>query len=75
LIHDKYLGVLAIGINPNPTVVTSSNLTRDVTIAVFVSIWVMVILGAVFNALMITQPIKELLVGVKTLLLGISSSD
>ena len=71
LIHnDKYLGVLAIGINPNPTVVTSSNLTRDVTIAVFVSIWVMVILGAVFNALMITQPIKELLMGVKNIAAG-----
>ena len=48
-------GVLAIGTNPNPTVVTSSHLTRDVTIAVFVSIWVMVILGAVFNALTITE--------------------
>jgi energy-coupling factor transporter transmembrane protein EcfT len=44
-------------------VVASSNLTRDVTIAVFISIWVMVILGAVFNALMITKPIKELLTG------------
>ena len=66
----KYQGVLAIGINPNPTVVTSSNLTRDVTIAVFVSIWVMVILGAVFNALTITQPIKELLVGVKNIAAG-----
>ena len=71
LIHDsKYLGVLAIGINPNPTVVTSSDLTRDVTIAVFISIWVMVILGAVSNALMITQPIKELLVGVKNIAAG-----
>jgi two-component system sensor histidine kinase NblS len=69
--HDgKYLGVLAIGINPNPTVVASSNLTRDVTIAVFISIWVMVILGAVFNALNITQPIKELLVGVKNIAAG-----
>jgi two-component system, OmpR family, sensor histidine kinase NblS len=57
-----YLGVLAIGINPNATVVASSNLTRDVTIAVFISIWSMVILGAVFNALTITKPIKELLV-------------
>ncbi len=66
----KYLGVLAIGTNPNPTVVTSSNLTRDVTIAVFVSIWVMVILGAVFNALTITKPIKELLVGVKNIAKG-----
>ncbi|MEO0407940.1 MAG: ATP-binding protein [Cyanobacteria bacterium P01_A01_bin.135] len=63
----EYLGVLALGINPNPTVVASSHLTRDVTIAVFVSIWVMVILGAVFNALTITRPIKELLVGVKNI--------
>ena len=67
---DKHLGVLAIGINPNPTVITSSNLTRDVTIAVFVSIWVMVILGAVFNALIITKPIKELLLGVKNIAAG-----
>lgn len=71
LIHDnRYLGVLAIGINPNPTVVTSSHLTRDVTIAVFISIWVMVILGAVFNALTITRPIKELVVGVKNIAAG-----
>lgn len=71
LVHDgKHLGTMAIGINPNPTVVTSSHLTRDVTIAVFVSIWVMVILGAVFNALTITQPIKELVVGVKNIAAG-----
>lgn len=71
LIHDHHpLGTLAVGINPNPTVVTSSNLTRDVTIAVFVSIWAMVILGAVFNALTITKPIKELLIGVKSIANG-----
>ncbi|MGK7951247.1 MAG: two-component system sensor histidine kinase NblS [Xenococcaceae cyanobacterium] len=63
----KYLGVLAVGINPNPTVIVSSNLTRDVTLAVFISIWAMVILGNVFNALMITRPIKELVVGVKNI--------
>ncbi|WP_330203545.1 two-component system sensor histidine kinase NblS [Cyanobacterium sp. Dongsha4] len=67
---NEYLGVLAIGINPNPTVVASSNLTRDVTIAVFISIWAMVILGGVFNALTITQPIKELLMGVKNIAAG-----
>ena len=50
--------------------VNSSNLTRDVTIAVFVAIWAMVILGAVFNALTITRPIKELLVGVKNIAAG-----
>ncbi len=67
---NTYLGVLAIGINPNPTVVASSNLTRDVTIAVFISIWAMVILGGVFNALTITQPIKELLTGVQNIAAG-----
>ncbi|MGB3512798.1 MAG: ATP-binding protein [Microcoleaceae cyanobacterium] len=66
----KYLGVLAVGINPNPTVVVTSNLTRDVTLAVFVSIWAMVILGAVFNALIITKPIKELSEGVKNIAQG-----
>jgi two-component system, OmpR family, sensor histidine kinase NblS len=66
----KFIGTLAIGINPNPTVVASTGLTRDVTIAVFVSIWVMVILGAVFNALQITKPIKELLSGVKNIASG-----
>jgi len=66
----KYLGVLAIGINPNPTTLTSSILTREITIAVFVSIWAMMILGAVFNALNITKPIKELLVGVKNIAAG-----
>ncbi|MGK7923111.1 MAG: ATP-binding protein [Trichodesmium sp.] len=71
LIHEnKYLGVLAIGINPNPTVVVSSNLTRDVTLAVFVSIWAMVILGAVFNALIITKPIKKLSEGVRNIAQG-----
>ncbi|NES81182.1 MAG: cell wall metabolism sensor histidine kinase WalK, partial [Moorea sp. SIO2B7] len=66
----KYLGVLAIGINPNPTIVNSSHLTKDVTTAVFVSIWAMLILGAVFNALTITQPIKELVLGVKNIAKG-----
>lgn len=68
--NESYLGVLAIGIDPNPTVVASSNLTRDVTIAVFISIWAMVLLGVVFNALTITKPIKELLAGVQSIAAG-----
>ncbi|MBE9028495.1 PAS domain-containing protein [filamentous cyanobacterium LEGE 11480] len=66
----NYLGVLAIGTNPNPATISSSNLTRDVTTAVFVSIWVMVILGAVFNALTVTKPIKELVNGVENIAQG-----
>lgn len=68
--NGKDLGILAVGINPNQTAVISTNFTRDVTIAVFISIWVMVILGGVINALTITKPIKELLVGVKQIAAG-----
>jgi two-component system, OmpR family, sensor histidine kinase NblS len=68
--NKKYLGVLAIGINPNQTAVISTNFTRDVTIAVFITIWVMVILAGVITALTITKPIKELLVGVKQIATG-----
>ncbi len=68
--NGKYLGVLAVGINSNPAAVISTNFTRDVTIAVFITIWVMVILAGVVNALTITKPIKELLVGVKQIAAG-----
>jgi two-component system sensor histidine kinase NblS len=66
----RFLGVLALGINPNETLLASSALTREVTVAVFISIWVLVILGAVFNALTVTRPVKELLRGVRQVALG-----
>ncbi len=66
----KDLGILAIGINPNPAAVVSSSLTLDVTTAVFVSIWMMVILGAASNVVTITRPIKELVTGVQSIASG-----
>jgi two-component system sensor histidine kinase NblS len=63
----RFLGVVALGINPNETLLASAALTREVTVAVFISIWVLVILGSVFNALTITQPVKELLRGVRSI--------
>jgi len=69
--HDgKSLGLIAIGINPNPTAVASSSLTLDVTTAVFVSIWAMVILGAASNAVTITRPLRELVAGVQNIASG-----
>ena len=65
--NKRYLGVLALGVNPNETALASAALTREVTVAVFISIWVLVILGAVFNALTITRPVKELLRGVRSI--------
>ncbi len=67
---DRYLGVLALGINPNEAALACAALSREVTVAVFISIWVLVILGAVFNALTITQPVKELLRGVRSIATG-----
>jgi two-component system sensor histidine kinase NblS len=57
-------------VNPNETALASAALTREVTVAVFISIWVLVILGAVFNALTITRPVKELLRGVRSVASG-----
>jgi two-component system sensor histidine kinase NblS len=68
--NDNYLGVVALGVNPNEAVLASAALTRNVTVSVFVSIWALVILGAVFNALTITRPVKELLRGVRSVAEG-----
>jgi two-component system sensor histidine kinase NblS len=70
IVNKKYLGLLAVGINPNQTAVISTNFTRDVTLAVFFTNLVLVILSGVINALTITKPIKELLVGVKQIAAG-----
>ena len=64
------LGVVALGLNPNEVVLNTTALTRKVTITVFIAIWVLVILGAVFNALTITHPIRALLHGVRKITAG-----
>ncbi|MGB1417138.1 MAG: ATP-binding protein [Synechococcus sp.] len=68
--NGQYYGVLGLGVNPNETALASAALTREVTVAVFISIWILVILGAVFNALTITRPVKELLRGVRSVASG-----
>ncbi len=66
----EYLGTLALGVTPNKKALASAALTREVTVAVFISIWVLVILGAVFNALTITRPVRELVRGVREISQG-----
>ncbi len=66
----NYLGVLALGVTPNKKALASAALTKEVTVAVFISIWVLVLLGAVFNALTITRPVKELVRGVREIATG-----
>ncbi len=66
----EYLGALALGVTPNKKALASAALTREITVAVFISIWVLVIIGAVFNALTITRPIRELVNGVREIAKG-----
>jgi len=60
--NGKYLGVLAMELIILQQLLRPHPRCDDCS---FISIWVMVILGAVFNALTITKPIKELLDGVR----------
>ncbi len=66
----EYLGTLALGVTPNKKALASAALTREITVAVFISIWVLVIIGAVFNALTITRPLRELVNGVREIAKG-----
>lgn len=68
--NEQRVGAVLVGINPEASLVGRSELTRDVTSAVFVSIWIVMILGAIFNAITITQPLKELVQGVQRVAQG-----
>ena len=70
----EYIGTLALGVTPNKKALASAALTREITVAVFISIWLLVIIGAVFNALTITRPVKELVSGVREIAKGNFSS-
>lgn len=45
------IGFLILGLNPNPTIVNSSRLTIHLSVTIFFSIWLIVVVGAVFNTL------------------------
>nr|WCH57060.1 drug sensory protein A [Hypnea musciformis] len=68
--NGKNFGSLDLGINLNPILVSSSRLIRSVSMAIFVSIWLMVIIGIVFHMLTLTEPIKQLLLGIKNISSG-----
>nr|QCI07103.1 Drug sensory protein A [Hypnea pannosa] len=68
--NGKNFGSLDLGINLNPILVSSSKLIRGVSMAIFVSIWLMVIIGIAFNMLTLTEPIRQLLLGIKNISSG-----
>ena len=59
--NGQALGSVNIGINSNIIFASSSKLIRDMSIAVFVSIWLMFLIGAAFNSFILKEPINDLL--------------
>nr|YP_009546361.1 hypothetical protein [Gelidium gabrielsonii]AYO27709.1 hypothetical protein [Gelidium gabrielsonii] len=68
--NGQKLGFLNIGINSNSSISSSFKLIRYVSLAIFISIWFMVIIGATFNALTMIEPINEILLGIKNITSG-----
>ena len=72
LIKDNYgLGFIQLGFSFSKTILSISKVIQGAVIIVFVCVWLMFILGATFNFLIIADPIKKLLTGFK----GISSGN
>nr|UNJ16346.1 two component sensor kinase [Boldiaceae sp.] len=69
-IDDNLIGFLIIGLNPNPTIIDSSQMATNISLSIFISIWIIIMSGVIFNTLSITEPINELLVGVKNIAMG-----
>nr|QCI06104.1 Drug sensory protein A [Dicranema revolutum] len=68
--NGKHLGSIDLGVNLNRTFDSYTKLIRDVSIATLVSIWLMVMIGFVFNILSINKPIEQLLLGMKNIASG-----
>nr|YP_009488609.1 sensor-like histidine kinase ycf26 [Grateloupia filicina]AWD77264.1 sensor-like histidine kinase ycf26 [Grateloupia filicina] len=68
--NGKNLGSLDLGINSNPALSSSSKLINDISMAIFVSIWFMVLIGAILNTFIINKPTRELLLGIKSIASG-----
>lgn len=71
LINSGYsLGILRLGLNANASIVSISDVIQQLSIAIFVSVWLMFILGAAFNLFVFIEPIENLLIGVKNIAAG-----
>lgn len=68
--ENEKLGFLQLGLNFNNGVVYVTKLVQNLSILVFVSVWLMFILGAAFNFFVIIDPTKELLIGMQNVASG-----
>nr|YP_010195475.1 drug sensory protein A [Gracilaria baiana]UAD82872.1 drug sensory protein A [Gracilaria baiana] len=63
------VGSLDLGIDLN-TKLSPSRLIRDLSVFVFVLVWLMLFIGVAFNALVMVVPQKQLLLGIQNIALG-----
>lgn len=63
-------GSLNLGINCSAILTSSYQLIRNISVAIFVSVWLMFLIGMTFNACIFTGPIKQLLLGIKNIAAG-----
>lgn len=68
--NGRNLGSLELGINSNTSFSSNAELIMDISIAVFVSTWLMFLIGAAFNSLTITEPIHKLFLGIRNIASG-----
>lgn len=70
VLENEQLGFLQLGLIFNNSVVSITKLVQNISILVFVSVWLMFMLGAAFNFFIIIDPTKELLNGMKNIASG-----
>lgn len=68
--NGKNLGTLDLGINSNPNLSSSYNLISNISILIFVFIWLIVFISIILNTFTFTQPMTELLRGIKNIASG-----
>ena len=66
----NFLGFLIVGVTSNQNVLTNSRVMRLIILVAFLILWFTLVMVTFFNALTITQPIKELSQGVKSIAAG-----
>ena len=68
--NGNHLGSLDLGINSNPSFVSTSVFISHISILIFVSIWLLVILFIILHFFIISQPISELIYGIDSISVG-----
>jgi len=64
------IGSLDLGISSNPGFISSSRFIRNISILIFVSIWLLVIIFNILHFLITSELIQELLYGIEEVSLG-----